>query len=139
MKENIMEIKVSTENGNVPITILHVDGNLDSASCDFFQAKAEEVIKGGARYILIDLTHSPYVSSSGLRVIHNIFKVLNSIHPDATLNEEEIKKGVYDGTYKSPYLKLVNLSQKSEFVFKTTGFDMYIESFDDMKKAVTSF
>jgi anti-anti-sigma factor len=135
----MMEIKVSTENGHVPITILHVDGNLDSATYDEFQTKAEELIKGGARYILVDLTHAPYVSSAGLRAIHHIFKTLNSIHPDATLNEEDIKKGIYDGTYKSPYLKLVNLSEQSKFVFKTTGFDMYLESFDDMKKAIASF
>lgn len=134
-----MEIKVSTENGNVPITIIHVDGNLDSSNYDLFQTKAEEVIKGGARYILIDLAHSPYVSSGGLRAIHHIFKELNAIHPDATLNEEDIKKGVYDGTYKSPYLKLVNLSTESKFVFKATGFDMYLESYDDIKKAISSF
>ncbi len=69
----------------------------------------------------------------------SIFKELNAIHPDATLSNEDIKKGIYDGTYKSPYLKLVNLSEKSEFVFKTTGFDMYLEFFDDMKKAIAAF
>ena len=134
-----MEIKVSTQNARVPITILHVDGNLDSATNDLFQTKADEVIKGGARYILVDLAHSPYVSSGGLRAIHHIFKELNAIHPDSTLSNEDIKKGIYDGTYKSPYLKLVNLSEKSEFVFKTTGFDMYLEFFDDMKKAIAAF
>jgi len=134
-----MEIKVSTQNGRVPITILHVDGSLDSANYNLFQTKADEVIKGGARYILVDLAHSPYVSSGGLRAIHHIFEELNAIHQDATLNNEDIKKGIYDGTYKSPYLKVVNLSEKSEYVFKTTGFDMYLEYFDDMKKAIASF
>ena len=134
-----MEIKVSTQNGRVPVTIIHVDGNLDSATFDMFQKKADEVIKGGARYILVDLTHSPYVSSGGLRAIHQIFKELNAIHPDATLNDEDIKKGIYNGTYKSPYLKVANLSKESKFAFKTTGFDMYIESFDDTKEAIASF
>jgi anti-anti-sigma factor len=134
-----MEIKVSTQNGRVPITILHVEGSLDSANYNLFQKKADEVIKGGARYILVDLSHSPYVSSGGLRAIHHIFEELNAIHPDSTLSNEDIKKGIYDGTYKSPYLKVVNLSEKSEFVFKTTGFDMYLEYFDDMKKAIAAF
>jgi anti-anti-sigma factor len=134
-----MDIKVSTENSRVPITIIHVDGNLDSATYDLFQKKAEEVIKDGARYILIDLAHAPYVSSGGLRAIHHIFKTLNSIHPDATLKDEEIKDGISAGTYKSPYLKVTNLSNESKYVFKTTGFDMYIESFDDMKKAIAAF
>jgi hypothetical protein len=104
-----------------------------------FQTKADEVIKGGARHILVDLSHSPYVSSRGLRAIHHIFKELNAIHPDATLNEEDIKKGIFAGTYNSPYLKVIILSNETKFVFKTTGFDMYIESFDDMKKAIASF
>jgi anti-anti-sigma factor len=134
-----MEIKVSTQNGRVPITILHVDGDLDSATTDSFEKKANDVIKGGARYILVDLAHSPYVSSRGLRAIHHIFKELNAIHPDATLNEKDIRKGIFANTYKSPYLKVTNLSNESKAVFKTTGFDLYIESFDDIKKAIASF
>ena len=134
-----MEIKVSTENGRVPITLMHIDGNLDSSSYNEFQKKAEELIKNGARHILVDLAHSPFVSSAGLRAIHQIYKDLNTIHPDATLSEEQIKKGVSAGTYKSPYLKLVNLSDETKLVFITTGFDMYIEHYDDMKLAIASF
>ena len=134
-----MEIKVSTESGRVPITLIHVDGNLDSASYGEFQKKTEELIKNGARYILVDLAHSPFVSSAGLRAIHQIYKDLNAIHPDANLSEEEIKKGISAGTYKSPYLKLVNLSDETKLVFITTGFDMYIEHYDDMKLAIAAF
>ena len=134
-----MEIKVSTENGRVPITLMHIDGNLDSSSYNEFQKKAEELIKNGARHILVDLAHSPFVSSAGLRAIHQIYKDLNTIHPDATLSEEQIKKGVSAGTYKSPYLKLVNLSDETKLVFITTGFDMYIEHYDNMKLAIASF
>jgi anti-anti-sigma factor len=135
----MMEIKVSNQNGRVPVTILHVDGDLDSATADSFEKKADEIIKGGARYILVDMTRSPYVSSRGLRAIHHIFKELNAIHPDATLTEEEIRKGIFNGSYKSPYLKVTNLSEESKFVFKTTGFDLYIESLDDIKQAIASF
>ncbi len=134
-----MEIKVSTENARVPITLMHIDGNLDSSSYAEFQKQAEELIKNGARRILVDLAHSPFVSSAGLRAIHQIYKDLNAIHPDATLNEEEIKKGISAGTYKSPYLKLTNLSDETKLVFITTGFDMYIEYYDDMKLAIASF
>ena len=134
-----MDIKVSTENGRVPITIMHIDGDVDSATCNLFQAKAEELIKSGARYILVDLAHSPYVSSAGLRALHEIFKELNAIHPDATLSEDKIKKGINEGTYKSPYLKLLNLSDATKTVFTTSGFDMYLEFYDDMKKAIASF
>jgi anti-anti-sigma factor len=134
-----MEIKVSTENARVPITIMHIDGNLDFASYKAFQEKAEELIKGGSRYILVDLAHSPFVSSAGLRTLNYIFKELGTIHPDASLSEEEMKMGISAGTYKSPHLKLVGLSDETKTVFKTSGFDMYIEIYDDIKKAIASF
>jgi anti-anti-sigma factor len=134
-----MEIKVSTENGRVPVTIIHVDGNLDSSSASQFQKKAEEIIKGGAHHLLIDLTHSPYVSSAGFRVLNQIFKDLNSLHPAANLSDTDMRKGVSDGSYKSPHLKLLNLSNQTRTVFTATGFDMYIEEYDDMKKAIASF
>ncbi len=134
-----MEIKVSTENGRVPVTVMHVDGNIDSASYPNFQAQANELIKGGARYILVDLAHCPYVSSAGFRALNQIFKDLNSIHTESTMSEADVKKGVADGSYKSPYLKLANMSEQTRTVYETTGFDMYIDEFNDTGKAVASF
>lgn len=134
-----MEIKVSTENGRVPVTVMHVEGNLDSASYTNFQTQASELIKGGARYILVDLAHCPYVSSAGFRALNQIFKDLNSIHTESTMSEADVKKGVADGSYKSPYLKLANMSEQTRTVYETTGFDMYIDEFNDTGKAVASF
>lgn len=134
-----MEIKVSTENGRVPVTVIHIDGNLDSSSYNEFGKKAEELIRGGAHHILVDLSHSPYVSSAGFRILSQIFKELNAIHPDSNLSEAEIKKGISNGSYKSPYLKLLNLSDQTKTVFTATGFDMYIEQFDDIKSAIAAF
>lgn len=134
-----MEIKVSTENGRVPVTVIHVDGNIDSSTYQTFQSKAEELIDGGARHILIDLSHAPYVSSAGFRALHQIFNKLRSIHPDSNLGEEEMRKGISAGTYKSPHLKLLNLSRETKTTFDMSGFDMFIETYDDRKTAIASF
>jgi anti-anti-sigma factor len=134
-----MEIKVSTENGRVPVTILHVDGNIDSATYQTFQSKVDELIKGGAQYILVDLSHAPYVSSAGFRALHQIFNDLRARHPSSNLSEEEVKKGISAGTYKSPHLKLLNLSKETRTTFEMSGFDMFIETYDDRKKAIASF
>jgi len=134
-----MDFKVSTESGRVPVTVLHVDGNLDSSSYEAFQAKAEELIAGGTRYLLVDLGHAPYVSSAGLRAFHALFNKLRTIHPDDDVNEEEVMQGIKAGTYKSPHLKLLNLSKDAQTAFEMGGFDMYIETFTDLKKAIASF
>ncbi|MEP6894481.1 MAG: STAS domain-containing protein [Chloroflexota bacterium] len=134
-----MEIKVSTENGRVPVTVIHVDGNIDSASYEAFTTKTDELIANGTQYILVDLSHSPFISSAGLRALHSIFNKLRKIHPDTNLSEEDVKKGISAGTYKSPHLKLLNLSTETQTAFTLSGFDMFIETFMDKDKALASF
>lgn len=134
-----MEIKVSTESGRVPVTVLHVDGNIDSSTFEQFQSTAKKLIEEGARYILVDLSHAPFVSSAGLRALHTLFNELRSRNPEANLSDEQIKKGISAGTYKSPHLKLLNLSPETKTAFETSGFDMYIETFTDRKAAIASF
>ena len=134
-----MEIKVSTENGRVPVTVLHVDGNIDSSTYETFQSTARKLIEEGARYILVDLSHAPFVSSAGLRALHTLFNELRLRNPDASLSDDQVKQGISAGTYKSPHLKLLNLSPETRTVFETSGFDMYIDTFMDKKTAVASF
>jgi anti-anti-sigma factor len=134
-----MEIKVSTESGRVPVTVLHVDGNIDSSTYEKFQSTARKLIDEGARYILVDLSHAPFVSSAGLRALHTLFNELRSRNPEANLNDEQIKKGISAGTYKSPHLKLLNLSPETKTAFETSGFDMYIDTFTDRNAAIASF
>ena len=134
-----MEIKVFTENGRVPVTVMHVDGNIDSSTYEIFKAKADELIKGGARHLLVDLSHAPFVSSAGLRALHGLFNELRTLNPDAKLSDEDVKKGISAGTYKSPHLKLLNLSKETRTAFTLSGFDMFIETFTDKQTAIDSF
>jgi len=134
-----MDIKVFTENGRVPVTVMHVDGNIDSATYEEFRAKADELIKGRARHILVDLAHAPFVSSAGLRALHSLFNELRTFSPETKLSDEDVKKGISAGTYKSPHLKLLNLSKETQTAFTLSGFDMFIETFTDRKTAIDSF
>jgi anti-anti-sigma factor len=134
-----MEIKVSIENGRVPVTVLHVDGNIDSSTYERFQSTARKVIEEGAHYILVDLSHAPFVSSAGLRALHSLFNELRLRNPDTSLSDEQVKQGISAGTYKSPHLKLLNLSPETRTVFETSGFDMYIDTFTDRQTAIASF
>jgi anti-anti-sigma factor len=137
--EESMEFKVSTENGRVPITVLYVDGNLDASSYQEFQSMAKKLIDGGTIYLLVDLSHAPFVSSAGLRALHAVSNELRARNPNANLSDEQMKKGIRAGTYKSPHLKLLNLSPQTKTAFETSGFDMYIETFTDRKAAIASF
>ncbi|HEX5944371.1 MAG TPA: hypothetical protein VFY66_18960, partial [Anaerolineales bacterium] len=74
-----------------------------------------------------------------LRALHTLFNELRTRNPEANLTDDQIKKGISAGTYKSPHLKLLNLSPETKTAFETSGFDMYIDTFTDRNAAIASF
>ncbi len=132
-----MDIKVTTENGRVPVTVLHLEGDLDSSTYLSFQSKVNELITNGARHVLVDLTKVRFVSSAGLRAFHEIFNRLRSLSPDTS--DAEMHRQINEGTYKSPSLKLLKPSKLAQESMKTAGFDMFLEIHEDLSTAIASF
>lgn len=132
-----MEIKVSTQTGRVPVTILHIDGNIDSTTYEAFLSKTEELMKAGARHLLLDLQHVPLVSSAGLRAFNNIFSRLRELSPD--VSDAEMRDEINAGTYKSPHLKLANPSKATRLALDTSGFSLFLEILDGVDSAVAAF
>lgn len=133
-----MEINVSTVTGRVPVTVADVKGNMDASAADVFQANVLSLIEAGARHILLDMKHVPFMSSAGLRALHQIFNKLRDVNEES-VTDEEMRKGINEGSYKSPHLKLLNLSENARVPFKAAGFDMFIETFTDRQAAINSF
>jgi anti-anti-sigma factor len=134
-----MDVKTYTEKGDVAVTVMHVDGNIDNSTYGAFQTRADELIDSGAQFILVDLEHARFVSSAGMRALQHIYERLRSLHPDSDISDEDVKKGIREGTYKSPFLKLLNPSKETAKTFEISGFDMFIEIFTDKETAIASF
>jgi anti-anti-sigma factor len=130
-----MELAVSNQVGRVPVTVLHVKGNIDSNSYQLFQGYAEKLIDDGARNLLVDLAGVPYMSSAGLRALNHIYNKLREGSEDAS----SVSKGVTAGTYKSPHLKLLAPGSRVLESLKMSGFDMFLEIESNLKDAVASF
>ena len=132
-----MDITISLENTRVPVTVLHVDGKTDSAGAATLQEKTMEIIDGGARYLIFDLSKVPYMSSAGLRVLQAVFDKLRSLSPEES--NKDTNRQIADGTYQFPYLKIVNPTSDVLEVLKMSGFDMLISIEKDLKKALASY
>jgi anti-anti-sigma factor len=131
-----MEITVTQEQNRVPVSVLHVAGKTDSASAEILQKKAMEIIDGGARYLIFDLSEVPYMSSAGLRVLQEVFNKLRSVAPDES--DKDMHRHIADGSYQLPNLKIVNPTPEVMEVLKMSGFDMLISIEKDLKKALAS-
>jgi len=120
-----LNFMVGQEQGNVPVTVLRVEGDIDAATHKALQDKASEVIEGGATHILLDLGGVNYMGSAGFRAIHAMTNMLSD--------------GDSPGLTKSTHLKLLNPTDAVARVIKTLGFDVYLDIFQDREEAINSF
>jgi anti-anti-sigma factor len=130
-----MELYATQEQGRVPVTVLHVKGNIDSTSYQEFQAYAEKLLKDGSKNLLLDLHDVPYMSSAGLRALNQLYNLLRA----SSENADMVSKGVMAGTYKSPHLKLLSPSTRVLETLKMSGFDMFLDIESNLKHAVSLF
>lgn len=132
-----MEITVTQEQGRVPVSVFHLEGDLAGESYQQLEAQAQHAIQSGSSYILLDMAKVPFISSAGVRAINQIFSWLRSL-PDGE-DEAAISIGLRDGTYKSRRLKIAHLSRQGMKTLSTAGIDMFLEIHKDLQEAIASF
>ena len=130
-----MDFKILQEQGRIPVTVVQPIGELTSD--EELIAQAQAAYNDGTRDILIDMSQVRYMSSIGLRAIHELFLLMNSNEPNES--REAMMAGIRSGTFTSPHLKLYMPSPDVMSVLKSTGYDMYIDIFTDYEKAIASF
>lgn len=136
-----MNISVSQAQGNVPVTVIKLDGQLDGQNYQELITKAQELYNAGARDFLLDLSDLTYISSAGLVALHSV----------ALLTRGEELPDVEGGwsAYRSmgrsneagiqKHVKLLNPRSEIMNVLDMVGFSSVFEAFTDRNEAVNSF
>jgi hypothetical protein len=130
-----VDISVSQEQARVPVTVFRVKGAITTS--DELESRAREAFDAGTRNLLLDLTDVPYIATSGLRALHNIYTLLRT--DSAAESDEAVRVGIASGTFVSPHLKLLKPSAHVLEALKVTGYDMFLEIHRDLKRALASF
>ena len=116
-----LNIRVSQMQAGVPVAVMHLDGDIDAHTHVDLDNQAAQVVADGARSVLLDMSGTNYMSSAGFRSMHKLMTVLS---------EAGAEKGS---------LKLLNPSQSIKGLMKAMGFDLYIDTFDDLQDAISAF
>jgi hypothetical protein len=132
-----MEIALEHVRGDVPVAVIAVEGSITVDNYERLQQEAEKAVRDGTSNILLDLSLASVVSSAGLRAIHHIFSLLRSDWPAES--DRAVQKGMKDGTFKSPHLKILNPNEYVLSTLKTAGFDMFLEIYSDRRQALASY
>jgi anti-anti-sigma regulatory factor len=128
-----LTITTSKMQGDVSVTVLHLNGHLHGATEQQLLDHARQAREDGAAHLLLDLSELEVLSSAGLRAIQQIFKLFTP-QPDM----EKIRRHESE-PYKSPYFKLVCPNPQIYYILNITGFLQNILIYNNMDEAVKSF
>jgi anti-anti-sigma factor len=128
-----LSITTSQVQGEVSVTILHLNGHLHGSTERQLVDRARQAYEDGSKHLLLDLSGLEVLSSAGLRAIHNIFNLLT---PPADV---EIIHQHREEPYKSPYVKLLCPSPDIYYILNITGFLQNLLIYNNMEDAVNSF
>jgi anti-anti-sigma regulatory factor len=136
-----MNITFSKAVGNVDVTVLYLEGELDGQSYQKLIDKAGEVYKAGSRHMLIDMTNLTYMSSAGLAALHSVVLITRGeAVPDPESGWSTFRSVGSRGTLrKAENVKLFNPSDEIMNLLEMVGFNLVFEIFTDFDKAVNSF
>ena len=125
-----MQIIISSEEGNEPVTVFQVIGMVNRGSSGQLEQIAKESLSQGMRFLLIDLSETTSLTSAGLRS-------LQSIH--SLMAEKWSPTGEDAPESESMYLKLLNPNPEIRRVLEISGFDHLFEIFDNRQEAIASY
>jgi anti-anti-sigma regulatory factor len=136
-----MEINTSAALHSPNTMILDLDGELDASNYLDVIEKVRQLYKEGARQLVIDLSNVSFLSSSGLVALHSAALVMRGEEPP---NPElgwsafhAIASDVDHGF--ETCCKLVNPQGRVRKTLEMTGFNTFLQMYDDVDAAVGSF
>jgi anti-anti-sigma regulatory factor len=136
-----MNISVSQAQGNVPVTVIKLDGQLDGQNYQELIAKAQELYKAGTQDFLLDLSELTYISSAGLVALHSMALLTRGEElPDTEGGWSAYRSmGRSSEAGMQKHVKLLNPRSEVMGVLDMVGFSNVFEIYTDLDEAVKSF
>lgn len=128
-----MNIKVTLQQAREPVAVMTLQGDINASNFLEVVDKAQEIYQNPSRYLIIDLSEVPNISSTGLAAIHKIALLYSGlkeedVHPDRTHSSNARK-----------YVKLLNPQPAVDKTLETAGLKLFFKVFHDLESALNSF
>jgi anti-anti-sigma factor len=124
-------VKTSHVNDLLPITVFYVQDCLNMGNYRELVATTQAEYAQGMRYLVIDLTECPLLSSAGVRGILEIYKLLNQQNNSQLSNSVKL--------VENSHLRLCNCSEIVQKVLDIAGLSPILGVFKNVEEAVASF
>ena len=136
-----MDIATEQAQGEVPVTVLALKGEMDASNYQTVVAEAQKIYNNGAHNLLLDISELSFMSSSGLAGLHMIAVLMRGEEPpnpeDGWAVFHAIDRDRDSGLQQ--HFKLLNPQPAIERVLRSSGLDLFFEIHTDKAAAIASF
>jgi anti-anti-sigma factor len=137
-----LETSVDTVEGTVPVTVVTLDGELDSSNFEALVDEVRGLYDGGSRHLLIDLTNLTYLASSGLVALSSIVRIMRGeppLDPESGWGAlHSLGLDVSTGSTQTE-VQLVGPQPGVERVLQRTGLDRLFRIHPDRATGIAAF
>ncbi len=141
-----MKIKITKVEQPVPIIILHLVGTLDGANSEKLVNNAQTLFESGARDLILDLSDLIFISSAGLRALHQVALLFQGkTPPDPQDSWGDYRWAAYRSLDRERYrslqehIKLLSPTPEVREVLDMIGYTSLFEIYANLPQAVESF
>jgi anti-anti-sigma regulatory factor len=136
-----MQISFSKQESRVPVTVMKLSGNLDASNYADVIAKAQGAYDEGARYLLIDLSGVPYVSSAGLMSLHSVALIFAGFFVKSKESGRPAFRSINSQNAQTvrEHLKLISPQPDVDQVLDMVGLKQFLDIYANLETAVQSF
>lgn len=139
----MLDVTVDAVEGQVPVTVMRLDGELDASNFESLIAQTQGLYGEGTRDLLLDLEKLRFLSSSGLVAFHRMALVMRGETLEAADEGwgafHAISREVEKGSGPEAHYKILKPQATVRKVLDTSGFSRILAIFDDEGQAVASF
>jgi anti-anti-sigma regulatory factor len=136
-----MKMYLTQHPGNVPVSVLKLEGSLDGSNYETLIAEARKLYDSGVRNLLLDLGPLTFLSSAGISALHRVALLFQG-KKSAELEEGWAAFRAMDRDRDSgvhQHVKLLSPTDKVKGTLDTVGFSSFFEIYTDLEAAVASF
>lgn len=138
-----MNIQVEHVEGEVPVTVMSLEGELDASSYLDVIERTRSLYQDGSRDLLLDLGSMSFMASSGLVALHSVALIMRGEdppEPEAGWGAlHAVSRDLERATGHERHLKLLNPQPRVVKTLQTTGFDSILTIYTDRQTALASF
>lgn len=123
------------------VTVLVIQGDLDASNYQGVIQAAEQALRDGTEYLLIDMNEVTFMSSAGIAALHSIALLMRGEEkPDTDHGWEVFHSMDRDrNNGKQKKVKLLSPQPRVLNTLSKTGMDEFFEIYTDIETAIASF